>query len=151
MARMHSRKKGKSGSHKPVKKTKPSWLRYNPKEVELLVIKAAKDEKTPSKIGLIMRDSYGIPDVKTITGKRISKILNEKKLLSEIPEDLMALMKKSVIIRKHLEENRQDKTALIGLQLTESKIKRIVSYYKLSQKLPIDWKYDAKSIRLYVE
>ncbi len=148
---MHSRKKGKSGSHRPLKNVKPSWMRYKPKEVELLITKVAKEEKTASQIGLVMRDSYGIPDVKMITGKSISKILKEKKLLAEIPEDLMALMRKSVMIRKHLDENRQDKTALRGLQLTDSKIKRIVKYYKLSGKMPIDWKYDAKSIKLYVE
>jgi small subunit ribosomal protein S15 len=151
MARMHSRKKGKSGSHRPLRKAKPSWMRYKPREVELLILKAAKENNSPSRIGLVMRDAYGIPDVKTITGKSVSSILKEKKLLAEIPEDLMALMKKSVALGKHLEENRQDKTALRGLQLTESKIKRIVKYYKLSGKLPIDWKYDAKSIKLYVE
>ena len=37
MARMHSRKKGKSGSHKPVKKIQRSWIIYQSKEVEKLV------------------------------------------------------------------------------------------------------------------
>lgn len=148
---MHTRGKGKSGSKKPLVKAKPSWLIYKPKEIELLIVKVAKEEKTPSQIGLALRDNYGIPDVVTITGKSITQILREKKLLPEIPEDLMALMRKSVNVGKHLEENRQDKTALRGLKLTNAKIQRLVKYYKLSGRLPIEWKYDTKSIRLYVE
>jgi len=151
MARMYSRKKGKSGSKKPLVKAKQSWLRYKPKEIEMLVVKLAKEGKTASMIGLVLRDSYGIPDTKAITGKSITQMLNEKKLAPKIPEDLMALIKKSISIRKHMEENRQDMTALRGLQLTESKIKRLVKYYKNAKKLPVDWKYDVKSIKLYAE
>jgi len=150
MARMHSRKKGKSGSTKPSKKVKPVWLNYSVKEIEMLVAKLGK-EMPPSKIGLHLRDSYGIPDVKTITGKSITQILKEKNLLPEVPEDLMALIKKAIKIRKHLEENKQDKTAKRGLQLTESKIKRLVKYYKRKKRLPVDWKYDSSRIRLVTE
>ena len=151
MARMHSRKRGKSSSKKPLEKSKPSWLRYKPKEIEMLVLKLAKEGKQASMIGLVLRDSYGIPDIKLITGKTISKILTEKKLSPKIPEDLMALIKKSISIRKHREENKQDMTSLRGLQLTESKIKRLVKYYKQTKRLPVDWKYDVRSIKLYAD
>jgi small subunit ribosomal protein S15 len=151
MARMYSRRRGKSGSKKPLEKTKQSWLRYKPKEAEMLIMKLAKEGKTASQIGLTLRDSYGVPDVKLLTGKTITKIMVEKKLAPKIPEDLMALIKKSIKIRKHREENKQDKTSLRGLQLTESKIKRLVKYYKQEKKLPVDWKYDVKSIKLFVE
>ena len=151
MARMYSRKRGKSGSKKPLTKANLSWMRYKPKEIELLVVKLAKEGKPASLIGLVLRDSYGIPDVKSIAGKSITAILNEKKLSPKIPEDLMAVIKKSIAIRKHMEENRQDMTALRGLQVTESKIKRLVKYYKKAKKLPVDWKYDVKSLKLYAE
>ncbi len=151
MARMHSRDKGVSGSKKPFKKTVPTWIRYKPREVELLIAKMAKEGKTPSQIGLVLRDTYGIPDVKTLTGKSVSKILEIKKLRAEVPEDLRSLIKKSAMLRKHMEDNRQDKTALIGLQLTESKIKRLVNYYKRSGRLPVDWKYDPSKASTYLE
>jgi small subunit ribosomal protein S15 len=151
MARMHSRKKGKSGSKKPAKKTKPSWVRYTPKEIEMIVTRMAKEGKTSSIIGIILRDSYGIPDVKTVTNKSITEIMKEKKLAHEIPEDLLNLIKRAVQIRKHLEENHKDMPALRGLQLTESKIKRLVKYYKGRDTLPLDWKFDPKSIKLYAE
>lgn len=148
---MHSRKRGKSGSKKPLIKKKPVWVRYKPKEIEFLITKLAKEEKTTSQIGLILRDTYGIPDVKTVAGKTISNILKEKNLLPEIPEDLMALIRKLVLIRKHIDKYHKDMFALRGLQLTESKIKRLVKYYKQTSKLALDWKYDIDKMKLFVE
>lgn len=150
MARMYSRKKGKSGSNKPIKKT-AIWVRYKPKEIELLIAKLAKEGKSASEIGLFMRDSYGIPNISAVTNKRITRIVKEKGLAKELPEDLLNLIKKSVKIRKHMEENHKDMPALRGLQLTESKIRRLVKYYKKTKVLPLGWKFDAKSVRLYVE
>ncbi|PIN69946.1 30S ribosomal protein S15 [Candidatus Woesearchaeota archaeon CG11_big_fil_rev_8_21_14_0_20_43_8] len=151
MARMHSRKRGKSGSKRPSVKTLPSWVRYKPKEVEILVAKLGKEGATASEIGLHMRDIYGIPDVKLITKKKIGVILKAKKLEKELPDDLLALIRKSVMIRKHREENRQDQTAKRGLKLTESKINRLVKYYKRSGRLAPSWKYRPENSRFYLE
>jgi len=150
MARMHSRKKGKSGSTRPSERKKQTWVKYNAKEVESLVTKLAKQEKTASEIGLILRDSYGIPDVKVITDKKITQILEENKLNSNIPEDLLNLIKKHINLTSHRESNKQDKTANRGLQLTESKINRLVKYYKNTGKLPKDWKFDRSKAKLLV-
>jgi small subunit ribosomal protein S15 len=151
MARMYSGKKGKSGSKKPIKKVIPTWTRYQPKEVELLILKIAKEVKEASKIGIILRDSYGIPSVKVLTKKTITQILREKNLTQEIPEDLMAVIKTNIKIRKHIEENKQDKVAKRGLQLAESKIKRLIDYYKKNKRLSKDWKYDSDKVRLLIE
>jgi small subunit ribosomal protein S15 len=151
MARMHSGAKGKSRSTKPSKKVVPSWLKYKPKEIEFLIVKFAKEGKSPSQIGIYLRDEYGIPDVKTIVKKSITKILKEKNLSKEVPEDLMALIRKAVFIRKHLGENKQDMTAKTGLILTESKIKRLTKYYRRTGRLPLNWKYDPEKIKLVVE
>ncbi len=78
MARKYSRKHGKSGSKKPIKKVLPLWLRYKPKEVELLIFKSAKEGKSSSEIGIILRDTYGIPDVRFLCKKKITDILKEK-------------------------------------------------------------------------
>jgi len=150
MARMYSRKRGKSSSTNPSKKHLPSWVERTDKEIEVLVTKMRKEGKTISQIGMLLRDLYGVPDVKSITKKKISQILKEKKMEPEIPEDLMALIKKLVNLKKHLDENKHDMPGKRGLQLTESKIRRLVKYYKKIKKLPIEWKYDEKSVRLYV-
>ncbi len=151
MAKMHSRGRGNSGSKKPLKAAKPTWVRYKPKEIELLVSKLAKEGKTSSEIGIILRDSYGVPSVKMLVGKRINELLKEKKLLPELPEDVIALMKRSVIVKKHLEANKQDMAALRGLQLTDSKIKRLVKYYKRVGTIQPDWKYDPSAVKRYTE
>ena len=150
MARRYSGAKGIAGSKKPIRKVAPSWSRYGAKEIEMLVLKLSKEGQTPSQIGLHLRDVYGIPDVKIVCGKSISQILADKKALPVIPEDLMALIKKLILIKKHMEENKQDNVALRGLQLTESKIQRLIKYYKGTGRLPADWKYDVSKAKLYV-
>lgn len=150
MARLYSRKKGKSGSTKPLIKKKLPWVKYKAKEIESLIIKLGKQELKPSQIGLILRDSYGIPDVKFLTNKKITQILKENKIIYDLPEDLIALIKKQIQIIKHFEKNKQDQTAKRGLQLTESKINRLIKYYKKAGKLAKDWKYDKNKARLLV-
>ena len=151
MARMHSRKKGKSGSKRPCKPVIPAWLKYSAKEVELLVVKLVKEDKSASEIGIALRDSYGIPSVKLITKKSVTDILKDKKLVKELPEDVIALMRRVDKIRSHLEINKHDMTALRGLQLTESKIKRLVKYHKRAGNIAVDWKYDPKQVKMYTE
>ncbi len=148
---MYSRRKGKSGSTKPIKKEPSAWLRYTPKEVEALTQKLAKETKNSAKIGVILRDAYGIPSVKIVCGKGITQILREKKLAAELPEDLLNLIRRSVKIQKHLEENHKDQSARRGLLLTTSKIGRLTKYYKDQGMLPQDWTLDTKSLRLYAE
>ena len=151
MARMYSRRKGKAGSKKPVRKTKQTWMRYSTKEIELLVGKLSKQGKSSAQIGIELRDTYGIPSVKTSTNKKIAKIMKENGTPLDIPEDLMALIKRSIMLKKHFENNKQDKTANRGIELTESKIRRLVKYYKSTKKLSQDWKYDPSKIKLMIE
>ncbi len=148
---MYSRKKGKSRSVHPSKKQVPTWVTYSAKEIELLVVKYAKEGKSSSQIGLLLRDEYGIPDVNVITGKSITTILEEKKLSKSLPEDLMNLMKKVLNVKEHLANNRKDIPARRGLQLTESKILRLVKYYKKTGRISKDWNYNPKRIKMYVE
>jgi len=150
MARLYSRRKGKSGSTKPAKKGKRSWVRYDKKELEQIIIKLRNQEKTQSEIGLILRDTYGVPDVKPILGEKLSKFLQENKLMGELPEDLTALIKKDILIVKHLESNNKDIPAKRGLILTESKINRLVKYYKRTGRLDKNWKYDGAKAKLLV-
>jgi small subunit ribosomal protein S15 len=151
MARMHSRKKGKSGSTKPTELKKPSWERYDEKEITLLIQKLSKQEKTASEIGIILRDTYGIPDVKTITKKKITQILHQQNITTKLPEDLTFLIKKAIKIMKHMELNKKDQPSKRGLTLTESKIGRLVKYYKKTNKISQDWKYTREKIKLLIE
>ncbi|MFH1376941.1 MAG: 30S ribosomal protein S15 [Candidatus Woesearchaeota archaeon] len=148
MARMHSRKKGKSGSERYEMVKKKAWVRYGVKEIESLIVKLGKAGKRASEIGLILRDSYGIPDVKIVTNERITKMLEKNKIEHELPEDLSNLIKRQIQVDKHLNDNHKDVVAKRGLMLTESKINRLVKYYKSNGKLSKDWKYDAEKAKL---
>ena len=151
MARMHSKKRGKSGSTKPVEKTVPEWVSYKAEEVEQLIVKLAKQEKSSSEIGLILRDSYGIPSVKNLLGKKIQKVLQEKKLVKDLPEDVLCLIRRHVDIMNHMLENNHDMVGKRGLQLTESKIKRLIKYYKAKGIVSEDWIYNKKRAKMYIE
>ncbi len=141
MARLYVSKRGRSGSTRPISKKTPSWCKYQPEEVESLIVKLAKQGNNPSTIGAILRDQHGIPLVKPITDKSITEILNKSGLEMKIPEDLDALLRKASRMRKHLEKNRQDSSNKRAITLVESKIHRLVEYYKKKGKLPEDWKY----------
>ncbi len=141
-------KHGRSVSTRPVSKVTPSWVSYTQEEVEQLVIELAKRGFSPSMIGIILRDQYGIPLIKPILGKTITKILEEHDLAPQIPEDLMNIIRKAVRIRKHLEEHPKDLSAKRGLNLVESKIHRLVKYYKRVGKLPQDFVYTPEAFSM---
>ena len=96
---------------------------------------------TPSQIGVTLRDSFGIPQVHTVTGVKILRILKSNNLAPEIPEDLYHLIKKAVSIRKHLDRNRKDKDSKFRLILCESRVHRLARYYKRVKALPATFKY----------
>jgi len=148
---MYSRKKGKHGSKKPLKKSVPSWVRYKPKEVELLIAKLSKEGKSAAQIGLLLRDTYGIPNVHVLCGKSITSILEEKKQLPEVPDDMIALFRNYAAIVKHIENNRHDQTAKRGLLITTSKIGRLTKYYKRTGRIPEAWKFDTERAGFFGE
>lgn len=149
MAKMHSRKKGKAGSKRPPVPAK--WVEYKDKEVESLVIKLYKSGLKTADIGRILRDQYGIPSVKSITNKTISEILEENNLLPKIPEDLFNLLVKAVRLRDHLAKNKKDYTSKHGLELLESKIRRLIKYYVREKRLPEGFTYEPEKAKLLIE
>jgi len=150
LARIHARKRGKAGSKRPSARTTPRWVRYKKNEVEELVIKLAKEGNSTSRIGLMLRDQFGIPSVEAMVGKSISKIMMENNLYPEIPEDLFNLLKQAVSLREHLKKNKRDYTSKRGLELLESKIRRLGKYYARKGILP-GWQYDSEQAKLLVQ
>jgi len=152
MARMYARKKGKSGSKKPMQKTAP-WVKLKKEEIEEIIVKLAKKGHSSSKIGLILRDEYGIPSVRVKelhNQERIAKIMKKHNAYPAFPEDMFNLLKKAVELRSHMVKNKRDYTSKRGLEITESKIRRLAKYYKTKKSIPADWKYDAEKAKLMV-
>ncbi len=138
---MHSPKKGKSGSTRPNLEENPDWVPLDDDEIRDLVVDLARKGETASEIGIILRDQYGVPNVELATGKSVTEIIESNDLGPEIPEDLLALMEKAVNLKDHLEEHPKDKSNIRSLRLVESKIRRLVDYYKEQGKLEKDWRY----------
>ncbi len=150
MARIYSRSKGKSGSHKPVQKTAP-WVTYSKEEIENIILKLAKKGMSTAHIGLVLRDQYGVPLVKPQLKKGIAGVIKDHKQAPELPEDLMNLLRKAVHLHNHMAKNKADYTSYRGLEITESKIRRLAGYYRRSGALPTDWKYAIGTARLIVK
>ncbi|MDD3753166.1 MAG: 30S ribosomal protein S15 [Methanobacterium sp.] len=130
---------------------KPGWVDYSTEEIEDIILKLRKEGKSASVIGVILRDQYGIPDVKSVTGMKITHILEKHGQTEEYPEDLMNLIRKAVNIREHLKENPKDLHTKRGLQLVESRIRRLVNYYTNEGVLPEGWRYEPKQAALLVK
>ena len=151
MAKLHSKKHGKSGSKRPVFKVTPAWVDYPPHEVEALVVKLYKQGQNPTTIGRLLRDQYGIPLVSTVTKKSITQILEENGQKVEYPDDMIALIRKAVRMGKHLTINKKDALNTTKRIHIESKINRLAKYYIRVGRLPHDWKYRRETAALIVK
>ncbi len=141
---MHTRRRGSSGSDRPVADEPPEWSDVDEGDVEDRVVELAEQGHSPSEIGLKLRDEgvtgTPVPNVKLVTGKKVTEILEEKDADPELPEDLRNLMERAVRLREHVEANPQDKQNKRALQNTESKVRRLVNYYR-GDEVDADFKY----------
>ncbi|WP_435348985.1 30S ribosomal protein S15 [Haloarchaeobius sp. HRN-SO-5] len=144
MARMHTRRRGQSGSDKPVTDEPPEWSDVDADDIEARVVELAEQGYEPSQIGMKLRDEgvtgTPVPDVKLATGKKVTEILDEHDAGSDLPEDLRNLMERAIRLREHMDENPQDFQNKRALQNTESKVRRLVAYYR-GDELDADFTY----------
>ncbi len=151
MAKMHARRRGKSASSKPLVTENPEWVPMPKEEVEQTVVKLAKEGMPASKIGMVLRDQYAVPSVRLATDKTMYEILEQNGVKPALPDDLVSLMKRAININLHITENKKDMANTRNLQLIESKIRRLVKYYKHHDILPQDWEYTLKNAELLIE
>ncbi|KAK9889142.1 hypothetical protein WA026_004412 [Henosepilachna vigintioctopunctata] len=145
MGRMHTPGKGISQSALPYRRSAPTWQKLTPEEIKEQILKLGKKGLTPSQIGVILRDSHGVTQVRFVTGSKILRIMKAMGLAPDLPEDLYYLIKKAVAIRKHLERNRKDKDSKFRLILVKSRIHRHARYYKTKSVLAPNWKYESNT------
>ena len=77
--------------------------------------------------------------------------MKKHNLQPKLPEDLMNLMKRAVKLHEHLQKHKKDKHSRRGLELLESRIRRLSKYYIDKGLLPKDWKYSYDTAKLIVE
>ncbi len=139
MARMHTRKRGKSKSRRIYSQEKPDWIQFSNEEVEKMIVDLKKAGSSNSVIGVKLRDQYGIPGTKAVLGKKLGKVLQSAGIKDDVPEDLMNLIKKYRNASKHMDANRNDMSNKRGQALLMAKILRLVKYYKRSGSLTPEW------------
>lgn len=125
------------------------WIKYEKDEIEKLILKLAKEGHNNAKIGIILRDQYGIPKVREFKIKLKKVVETQQK--PEVPEDMFNLMKQAVNLHRHMSDNRSDAKGKHGLEYIESKIRRLGKYYVKKKTLPKGWKYDIEQAKLLVK
>ena len=150
MAKMHSRKGGSSRSRPPMVTKAPEWSDVSKEELEKTIMKLHDTGMSPSRIGLTLRDQYGVPNVKLVIGNSITGFLRDNNALADIPEDLTNLMRKALHVRKHIKANKKDVHNKRALQLTENKIRRMVKYYHDSGRLAPEWTYSPETAEILI-
>lgn len=151
MARMHTRRKGKASSKRPLISENPSWVPLSATEIEDLVEKFTKEGTSPAMIGMILRDQYAVPNVKLATGKTVTEIQAEKGIKADLPADLSQLMVRAINLNTHLRLNPKDISNKRGLAMIEAKIRRLEKYYKRNGVLPATWKYSLANAELMLK
>ncbi|MGI0132713.1 MAG: 30S ribosomal protein S15 [Thermoplasmata archaeon] len=148
---MHSGRKGRSGSHRPYPSTRPGWLTIDAEEIVEQAVRLGKSGMNSAQVGAVLRDSYGVPSSRVITGSRLTDLLATHGVKPDLPEDLQALLKRVVHLQRHLETHPKDLSNQRGLSLMESRIRRLAHYYRQKKRLPTDWRYTSQTAVLQVE
>jgi len=151
---MHSRRRGSSGSDRPADDEPPEWSDVDEDEIEARVVELAEQGLDPSQIGLTLRDEgvtgTPIPDVKAATGRKVTEIMAENHVEPDLPEDLRNLLEQAVRLNEHMEANPQDHQNRRSLQNTESKVRRLVDYYR-GDELSEDFTYSYEAAQELLE
>jgi len=121
-----------------------------PRQVEAKVVELGREGRQPAVIGLILRDSYGIPSVQEVTGKKVAQILREAGVESKLPQDLFNLLQRAIHLQEHLARNKRDLHNRRGLELMEARIRGLAKYYKRQGTLPETWEYSREGAKLLV-
>ena len=129
----------------------PEWVPLTATEIEDLIVKFAEAGSTSAKIGLILRDQYGVPNVRLATGRTVTEIMAEKGVMPNLPEDLSNLMRRAISLNVHVKNHRGDYSNQRGLSLIEAKIRRLERYYKRNGVLPENWKYSLANAEIMLK
>lgn len=141
----------RQGSKKPVRDQAPEWVNMLPREIEAKVVEMAKDGVQPAKIGLTLRDSYGVPSVHEVTGKKVGQIIADAGVAPKLPQELGNLVRRAINLQEHLQHNRKDLHNTRGLELIEARIRKLAKYYQKNGQLETSWKYTRQGARLLVD
>ena len=104
---------------------KPTWVKMTEPELKKVILELS-EKHSPSQIGIILRDQYGIPTTK-VFGKKLKAYMKE--LGIERNEDLENAEKKVDNLKEHLKNNITDRKAKHKLQHAQSRLNITKKYF----------------------
>ena len=108
---------------------KPAWLKMKEPELKKTIAELS-ERHSPSKVGMILRDQYGVPTTR-IYGKKLKAYLKE--LGIEKNEDLENAEKKVEKIKEHLKNNVTDRKAKHKLQKAQARLNITRNYFGITK------------------
>lgn len=97
MGRLHSKGKGISASAIPYSRSVPTWFKSSPEQVVDNICKLAKKGATPSQIGVVLRDSHGVAQVKVVTGES-EKTISRKGKWGHCPRGMLDFLGAKIVL-----------------------------------------------------
>jgi small subunit ribosomal protein S15 len=107
---------------------KPTWVKMKEPELKKVIAELA-EKNSPSQVGAILRDQYGIPTTK-VFGKKLNAYLKE--LGIDRKETLESAEAKVGRISEHMKKNITDRKAKHKLQKAQSRLNITRRYYGIS-------------------
>ncbi|MGC8601106.1 MAG: 30S ribosomal protein S15 [Thermoprotei archaeon] len=133
-------RKGKSQSNRPLGQVQlVEGSPVTPEELKEKILSLRKQGLSKALIGQKLRDEEGVPSIKRILGRSLKQVLIEEGEKETVPEDLANLLNRKRKIQEHLEQHPKDNDSKKGLIRTDSKIRRLIKYYKRERLLPENW------------
>jgi small subunit ribosomal protein S15 len=108
-------------------KEKPLWMKLTDEDINAIVVKLAKQGLTSEKIGLQLRDTYGLPTTR-VTGKKLGQILKENNLYEDSTQSNLEKKEKRVVA--HLGKHKQDQRAKRSMIIIRARIAKYEKYKK---------------------
>lgn len=110
---------------------KPVWLKYTETEVKDIILNLIKKnpQLTSDKIGLILRDTYGIPKAK-IYKIKIGEVLKKEGFYRD--NELESVAKRVANIEIHKAKHKHDQKAGRALIIKKARLKKIKTYIEKS-------------------
>jgi len=106
---------------------KPAWLKMSEADLKKIIAELAKNN-AQSKIGIILRDQYGVPSTR-LYGKKLGAYLKE--LGIETIEEFENAKNKMERLKEHLGENITDKKAKHKYQKAQSRYSLLKRHYSI--------------------
>lgn len=103
---------------------KPIWLKLTEEELKKIIVQLA-EKYPPAKVGIILRDQYGVPTTR-VYGKKLGAYLKE--LGIDTNPDKENAAKKLARLKEHFKDNITDKKAKHRLQKAQGRANSTVRY-----------------------